>query len=86
MDDNDKPLLRRTLRGHLAERPSAALAPTTLHSRYSGEFGCDTDDVADALVFLVALGHLKIVTDPMGGGTKYYQVTAAGMIAHESGA
>jgi hypothetical protein len=85
MDDTDKPALRRTLRGHLADRPSVALDPATLHSRYQREFGCTLQEVADALTFLEALGLLKIVTDPMGGSTKYYQATAAGIIAHESG-
>ena len=85
MDDDDKPILRRTIRGHLAERPTVSLSHVTLHSRYEREFGGELKDYEAACLFLVSLGAAEEVKDPMGGREKFYRITAKGIIAHERG-
>lgn len=44
----------------------------------------DVKDVQEALTLLVGLGHASETPAPLGA-TKYYQATAAGVLAHERG-
>lgn len=76
--------LRRACRAHLAERPGISQSAGTVHSAVRRELRCGLGQVAEALSFLVALGHLAETRDPLGA-TLYYQATAAGILAHERG-
>lgn len=75
---------RRAVRAHLAERPAVAQPAATIHRALKREWGCELEEVAQACVFLLSLGHFKEVRDPLGGRVVDYQITAAGTIAHES--
>lgn len=85
MDADLIPDLRRAVRGHLAERPAVAQGATIITRHLKREFDCSEEDTEKALTFCEALGHLKGEYDPMGGKTKSYKATAAGILAHERG-
>lgn len=85
MEDSDIPEFRRAVRAHLAERPSVAQPAETIHRHLRRQFDCSLADTAKACAVLEALNHLKSRHDELGGNTKYYQATAAGILAHERG-
>ena len=76
---------RRAVRGHLAERPSVSQAPATIHRFMGRDVPGTVEDVARACEVLTALGQLHAENDPIGGSTKYYRVTAQGILDHEAG-
>jgi hypothetical protein len=63
---------------------SAEMVARRLERRRLVDFLFDTRDVVDALTLLVGLGHAT-ETPAALGATKYYQATAAGVLAHERG-
>ncbi len=85
MDADLIPDFRRAVRGHLAERPAIAQGAAIITRHLKREFGCTEEETEKALIFCEALGHLKGEHDPMGGRTKAYKATAAGILAHERG-
>lgn len=72
---------RREVRAYLAERPSIALAPASIR-RGLQEFDFSLKEVKNACAFLKDLGQLKDETEELGSSV-YYQITAAGTLAHE---
>lgn len=48
------------------------------------DFSVTTADVEDALALLTSLGHANSIPSELGA-TRYYQATAAGVLAHERG-
>lgn len=84
MTPAEKQELRELARAHLAERPRLALAPEDVHRALSRKMHCTIPEVADALALLVSLEQAKQVTASLGS-TRYYQITAAGILAHERG-
>jgi len=85
MDADLIPDLRRAVRAHLADRPAVAQTARMIFRHVSRDFDCSVDDVEKAALFVAALGQFKQLDDPMGGSVKSYQVTAAGILAHERG-
>ena len=75
---------RRAVRAHLADRPAVAQSPATIHRAVGPEHGASVGQVAEACIFLTSLGDFRELTDPLGGSTRRYQITATGTIAHES--
>lgn len=67
---------------YLAERPSLAFRASTIAQKLHRENHFTIDEINDALVFLVDSKHAKVDTDSMGS-TEFFQITSAGMLAHE---
>jgi hypothetical protein len=85
MDATDIPTYRRAVRAHLAERPAIWQPAATLHRHLVREYGSTLGETEQACAVLVSLGHLSIHHDALGGATRYYAATAAGILAHERG-
>lgn len=83
MDDPAE--LRRVLRAHLAERPAVAQSAATIHRSIKREHPCTPEQAELELTVLVSLGQLVDSTDPLGGATRYYQISAQGILDHEAG-
>lgn len=73
---------RREVLAYLYARQAVAQAAPTIRRGLAGEFDFDLPEVRGAAEFLVGLGLLKATPDPLGA-TTYYQITAAGILAHE---
>jgi len=70
---------------YLVARPSLAFSATTIRrgiNRAGGDF-TDTE-VAEALEFLVGLGHATVNPDGLGA-TRYYKAGSAGILFIERG-
>lgn len=76
--------LRELVREHLADRPRLALAAEDLHRPLSRKIHCTIPEIEDALALLVSLQQVETVI-PKLGSVKFYQITAAGTLAHERG-
>lgn len=85
MDDTDIPDFRRSVRAHLAERPSVSQSAETIHRHVAREYAATVRQTESALAVLEAMRHVKSAHDPLGGPVKYYQATADGILAHERG-
>lgn len=85
MDATDIPAFRRAVRAHLAERSAVSQSAATIHRHLAREFVCTVEDTATACAVLEALGFVASFFDPLGGATRFYKATAAGIIAHERG-
>ena len=76
---------RREVRRYLAERLALKfpLAAIQRKLRIDGE-DFSTEEIVNALAYLGCLHdpHIRETNDP-DGSTKYYQATAAGVLAHE---
>lgn len=81
--------LRFAVRQQLVAASTVALTAAMLQSRVQRARLIDFDfterDVTDAVTLLVGLGHAKEEPAELGA-TKYYQATAAGVLAHERNA
>lgn len=81
--------LRYALREQLVVAKTVALSAEMLQRRVERtrllDFGFTVADAEDALAVIVGLGHAREEPHPLGA-TKYYQATAAGVLAHERGA
>ncbi len=84
MTPAEKLELRELTREHLAERPRLALAAADLHRPLSRKIHCTIPEIEDALALLVSLDQVKAIL-PKLGSVKFYQITAAGVLAHERG-
>jgi len=76
---------RRAVRDYLAERPSVSQCPETIHRFMPRGTPGDEADVATACVVLTSLGQLTETNDPLGGATKFYKITAQGLLDFEAG-
>lgn len=78
--------LRRAVREQLVAAQTVALTVAMVQRRVERtrllDFDFTTRDVEAALSLLVGLAHAKEEADPLGA-TKYYQATAAGVLAQE---
>lgn len=81
--------LRYAVREQLVNAKTVALSAEMVLSRVLRsrllDFKPDGEDVEDALTLLVGLAHATAIPSELGA-TKYYQATAAGVLAHERGA
>lgn len=80
--------LRHAVREQLVAAATVALTAEMLHRRVERarmiDFAFTEQDVTEALALLIGLGQAKETPDPLGS-TKYYQATAAGVLAQERG-
>jgi hypothetical protein len=80
--------LRFAVREQLVASSHVALPADVLHRRVVRtkllDFAFSLTDTGAALTFLVALGHARETPHELGA-TRYYQATAAGILAHERG-
>jgi hypothetical protein len=74
--------VRYAVRQYLAERPSIAQMVSTIRQRLAMENDFTYAEVQAALDFLVSLEQVKLTVSKLGS-SKYYQITAAGTLAHE---
>lgn len=74
--------VRYAVRQYLAERPSIAQMTSTIRQRLAMENDFTYAEVQAALEFLVSLEQVKLTVSKLGS-SKYYQITAAGTLAHE---
>ena len=81
-DQERKEECRLEVRRYLAERPALAFAATTIHRSLYREFDFTLQEVIDGLVFWVSAKQAQI-TPCEAGATEYFQITAAGTLAHE---
>lgn len=77
--------LRRAIRAWLYDRAALAFNAQSVHRGVSREIPCTQPEVETALAFLLDLGHVKFIPNQISA-VKYYQISAAGSLAHESGA
>jgi hypothetical protein len=77
---------RQDVLGFLAARQALAHHPQTICRGLNAGHRHDyaVAEVLAALSFRLSAGHVQVV-HPEGGSTKYYQATAAGVLAHERG-
>lgn len=82
---------RREVRAWLANRPALKFKAAAIHkgvNRVGRENGTmddfKTEEITDALVFLVGQKHVQTDTDP-DGATPYFSASSAGVLAHERG-
>ena len=73
---------RREVRRYLAERPSLAFTASTIARHLKKEFEFEIKEIVDALVFFVSARQAEIIPCDVGA-TEYFQITAAGTLAHE---
>jgi len=76
--------LRRAIRSFLADRAALAFNSFSIHRGVSRETPCTQPEVEAALGFLLDLGHIKTVPNRISA-VSYYQIAAAGRLAHERG-
>ncbi|WP_043586310.1 hypothetical protein [Geminisphaera colitermitum] len=80
--------LRFAVREQLAISQQVALPADVIQRRVVRtqllDFAFAVADTSAALSFLVSLGHVREIPHEMGA-TKYYQASAAGVLAHERG-
>ena len=80
--------LRHAVREQLVTAQTVALTADMVRRRVDRarllNFDAPPSDVEAALALLVSLGQATEQPDPLGA-TKYYQATAAGVLAHERG-
>lgn len=84
MNPEEKQELRELVRAHLADRPRLALTSADIHRPVSRKIHCTVPEVEDALALLRGLGQVNRKTASLGS-SKYFQITAAGILAHERG-
>jgi hypothetical protein len=70
---------------YLAQRPRLSYAPATIRHRLRDDLQTDyaEEEIDDALAFLVAAGEARLERQAQHGVTRYYQATAAGILAYE---
>lgn len=75
---------RFAVRSHLAARPGIAQKAETIRAGINLEHDFTLREVGDALEFLRSLNPPQVLaeTAPLGA-TQYYEITAAGTLAHE---
>jgi hypothetical protein len=82
----DREMLRKVLLKFLAERFRLAFAPAQIASlmtrRAMIDFEIDSEDVEQSLVIVMGLNLVEEITEEMGA-TKYYKITAKGVIENE---
>lgn len=82
----DRELLRKILLKFLAERFRLAFSPDQICGlitrRGMVDFEIDVDDILQALVIVKGLGLVEEITEELGA-TKYYKITAKGVIENE---
>ncbi|HPA21465.1 MAG TPA: hypothetical protein PLU30_27235 [Verrucomicrobiae bacterium] len=78
--------VRRQVRAMLAGRPSTAHRASYVRHRINSDTGERyTDDEVDAAIsFLQKAGQIEFEEESLGA-TKYWKITAAGILAHERG-
>lgn len=76
--------LRTDTLAWLADRSLLAHHPKAIHRGLTqgGIAAYSLDEVEAALAFLASCGYVTSETPPMGA-TKYYRITAEGILAHE---
>ena len=84
MSTLQKEELRRTCLAWLAARLSLAFNVSSIQRGVNREMPCTVEEVADAMVFLNGMGLTHEVPNKLGG-TKYYQISAEGILAYERG-
>jgi hypothetical protein len=84
MTADQKEELRRGVRGWLADRSALAFNVGTIQRGVSRSIPCTEPEVEAACVLLLDLGHLKEVPNTLGAN-RYFQIHAAGSLAHERG-
>jgi hypothetical protein len=70
---------------YLAQRPRLSYAPATIRRRLQDDLQTDysEEEIDDALAFLVGAGEARLERQARHGVTRYYQATAAGILAYE---
>jgi hypothetical protein len=70
---------------YLAQRPRLSYPPAVIRKRLREDLQTDytEEEIADALAFLVGAGEVHLERQHRHGVTRYYQATAAGILAYE---
>ena len=70
---------------YLAQRPRLSYAPSVIAKRLRQDLQTDytDDELDDALAFLVDAGEVRLERQDRHGVVRYYQATAAGILAYE---
>lgn len=76
--------LRRFVLGFLAKRSACAFNCVSVQNTVRRDMPCTEDEVEETLQFLKSLGFVEEVPNKMGS-RRYYQISAAGTLAHERG-
>lgn len=76
--------IRLAARTYLYERPAIAPRLAAIVRGIKPDTGAGENEVLAAILFLVSAGQAEAVTMPLGA-SRGYQITAAGMLAHERG-
>jgi hypothetical protein len=84
MDNEQKEELRRLCLRWLADRSALAFNARSVHEGTKRDISATLPETEEALFFLQSSGLIVNVPNEMGG-TKYYQVNAAGILRRESG-
>ncbi len=84
MTPEQKEQLRRLVLRFMAERAALSYNSASVQRGVSREMACTVPEITDALELLLDLGLLKRIENRLGAA-RYYQITAAGTLAYESG-
>lgn len=80
------PDLRFELRRHLASRPTVAEDTASIRHHLARKgLRAESDEILAGLVFLEGLSPAQVIRhhNPLGGSDAGWQVTSAGILAHE---
>ena len=78
--------LRFEVRRHLVSRPTVAEETATIQHHLARKgIEATTAEILDALTFLAGLERPQVTRhlNPLGGSTAAWQITSAGVLAHE---
>lgn len=76
--------LRRLTLGWLCDRAALAFNAASINRGVSRELPHTVPETEDTVAFLESAGFVAEVPNALGG-TRFWKITAAGMIAHERG-
>lgn len=78
--------LRFDVRRHLVSRPTVAEEASTIQHHLARKgIEASASEILDALTFLAGLERPQVIRhlNPLGGSTAAWQITSAGVLAHE---
>ncbi|MBB5351074.1 hypothetical protein HNR46_001308 [Haloferula luteola] len=75
---------RHAVRGHLYARQAISQSATTIRRGLAREYDFTLSEVEAAAEFLTGLEQLSVTPDALGG-SRYYRITAIGILAEERG-
>lgn len=76
--------IRLAVRTYLVDRPAVAPTAAAIHRGIQRDTGATLPEVEAACIFLVGLQQVAVLRMPLGA-SRGYQITSAGIIAHERG-